>query len=75
MAIKQQKFQIALDNREIKPPKRDEAREKLRTIFISGFISLLLIIAIIITMPLTILTWSGLFVYSSIVSLVILSVM
>jgi len=71
MAIKQQKFQIALDNREIKPPKRDEAREKLRTIFISGFISLLLIIAIIITMPLTILTWSGLFVYSSIVSLVI----
>lgn len=65
------KYQIALDNRELKPPKRDEGKEKLRTIFISGFFSLLLIIAIIMTMPLTILTWSGLFVYSSIVSLVI----
>ncbi len=66
-----QKFQIALDNREVKPPQRNIAREKLRTVFISGLISILLIICIIIFMPLTVLTWSGLFVYSSIVSLVI----
>lgn len=71
MSQKNQKFQIALDNREIKPPQRDVGREKLRSIFISGFLSLVLLITIIITMPLTILTWSGLFVYSSIVSLVI----
>jgi cellulose synthase/poly-beta-1,6-N-acetylglucosamine synthase-like glycosyltransferase len=68
---KNQKYQIALDNREVKPPKRNLGTEKLRVIFISGFISLLLIITIILTVPLTVLTWSGLFVYSSIVSLVI----
>ncbi len=66
-----QRFQIALDNREIKPPQRNVSKENLRTIFISGLISILLIISIIIFMPLTVLTWSGLFVYSSIVSLVI----
>ncbi len=65
------KYRIVLDNRELKPPKRNEAKEKLRTIILSGLLSLLLIFTIIITMPLTILTWSGLFVYSSIVSLVI----
>lgn len=66
-----QRFQIALDNREVKPPKRNEAKEKLRTIIISGIFSMMLIICIVIFMPLTVLTWSGLFVYSSIVSLVI----
>jgi len=68
---KNQKYQIALDNREVKLPKRNLGAEKLRAIFISGFVSLLLIITIILTLPLTVLTWSGLFVYSSIVSLVI----
>jgi len=66
-----QKFQIALDNREIEPPKRNQGKEKLRTIFISGFFSVVSMILILITLPLTVLTWSGLFVYSSIVSLVI----
>lgn len=66
-----QKFQIALDNREIKPPSRNVAKEKLRTIILSGIFSIMLIICIVIFMPLTVLTWSGLFVYSSIVSLVI----
>jgi poly-beta-1,6-N-acetyl-D-glucosamine synthase len=66
-----QKFQIALDNREIEPPKRNQGKEKLRTIFISGFFSVVSMILIFITLPLTVLTWSGLFVYSSIVSLVI----
>ncbi len=71
MNEKNQKYQIALDNREIKPPKRNVGAEKLRVILISGLFSLILIITIILTLPLTVLTWSGLFVYSSIVSLVI----
>ena len=66
-----QKYQIALDNRELKPPKRNLGAEKLRVIFLSGIFSLFLIITIILTLPLTVLTWSGLFVYASIVSLVI----
>lgn len=66
-----QKYQIALDNREVKPPKRNVGSEKLRTILISGVFSVLLIITIFLTLPLTVLSWSGLFVYSSIVSLVI----
>lgn len=71
METKNNKYQIALDNREIKPPSRNLMREKKRTIMISGLLSALLFITILITMPLTILSWSGLFVYSSIVSLVI----
>lgn len=66
-----QKLQIALDNREIQPPKRNEKAEKLRMIIGSGLTSLILFITIIITLPLTVLSWSGLFVYSSIVALVI----
>ena len=66
-----QKYQIALDNRELKPPKRNLSTEKLRVIFLSGIFSIFLIITIILTLPLTVLTWSGLFVYASIVSLVI----
>ncbi|MEW6654522.1 MAG: glycosyltransferase family 2 protein, partial [Bacteroidota bacterium] len=69
--MSKQRYQIALDNRELKPPKRNIGGEKLKTIIVSGIMSLLLIITIIITLPLTVLSWSGLFVYSSIVSLVI----
>jgi cellulose synthase/poly-beta-1,6-N-acetylglucosamine synthase-like glycosyltransferase len=71
MDTKHNKYQIALDNREVKPPARNLMREKKRSIMISGLLSALLFITILITMPLTILSWSGLFVYSSIVSLVI----
>lgn len=66
-----ERLAIALDNREVKPPKRDVATEKKKTIFFSGLLSLILMITIIVTLPMTVLTWSGLFVYSSIVSLVI----
>lgn len=66
-----QKFKIALDNREVEPPKRNQSKEKLRTIVVSGLFSIVFIVLIFITLPLTVLTWSGLFVYSSIVSLVI----
>jgi len=65
------KYQIALDNREIKPPQRHEEHEKKRAIYISGFLSVLFLVIILVTLPLTVLSWSGLFVYSSIVSLVI----
>lgn len=65
------KYRIELDNREITPPKRDVRKEKLRTIIVSGISSLILILVILITLPLTVLSISGLFVYSTIVSLVI----
>ena len=71
MNSKNQKYQIALDNREVKPTKRNIGTEKMRVIIISGILSLLLILTIVLTLPLTVLSWSGLFVYSSIVSLVI----
>lgn len=71
MAQSNQKYQIALDNRELKPPSRNLAAEKIRTIIVSGIVSIILIATIILTIPMTVLTWSGLFVYSSIVSLVI----
>ncbi len=65
------RYQIALDNREIKAPQRNEEKEKKRFIFVSGFLSVLFLLIILITLPLTVLSWSGLVVYSSIVSLVI----
>ncbi|MDX9923589.1 MAG: glycosyltransferase [Ignavibacteriaceae bacterium] len=68
---KNTKYQIALDNRELKQPKKDKAHEMLRLILISGVLSVILILVIVFTLPLTILTLSGLFVYASIVSLVI----
>ena len=71
MAKKVQKYKIALDNRERKEPKRNEGKEKLRVIIISGVVSFVLLLVILITLPLTVLSWSGLFVYSSIVALVI----
>ncbi len=65
------RYQIALDNREIKAPQRNEEKEKKRFIFVSGTLSVIFLLIILITLPLTVLSWSGLFVYSSIVSLVI----
>ncbi|PIQ11357.1 MAG: glycosyl transferase [Ignavibacteriales bacterium CG18_big_fil_WC_8_21_14_2_50_31_20] len=64
-------YKIELDNREVIPPKRNEGKEKLRTIIISGLLSILLIFIILFTLPLTVLTFEGLMVYASIVSLVI----
>jgi len=66
-----QKYQIALDNREVTPPRRNEGKEKLRVIWLSGISSLILTIIILITLPLTVLSFNGLLVYASIVSLVI----
>lgn len=71
MDQKLQKYKIALDNRERKEPKRNEGKEKIQVIILTGTVSLLLIMIILLTLPLTVLTWSGLFVYSSIVALVI----
>ncbi|MEN8192439.1 MAG: glycosyltransferase family 2 protein, partial [Bacteroidota bacterium] len=65
------RYQIKLDNREIALPKREELREKRKVIIISGILSVLLIAIILYTLPLTILSWKGLIVYASIVSLVI----
>ena len=60
-------YKIELDNREVLPPKRDEEKEKLRMIFISGIISLIFIGIILYTLPLTVLSWEGLFVYAGII--------
>jgi len=65
------RYQIELDNREVLPPKREELKEKRKVILISGIISIILIAVIIYTLPLTILSFKGLVVYASIVSLVI----
>ncbi len=67
--MKIEKLKIILDNREIEVPKRDFKKEKLRTAVISGILSVILIIIIAVTLPMTILPLSGLFVYASIVSL------
>ncbi|MBU0561518.1 MAG: glycosyltransferase [Bacteroidetes bacterium] len=65
------RYKIELDNREITPPHRDEKSEKLRVIFVTGFISIVLLFVIYFTLPHTVLSWNGLMVYASIVSLVI----
>lgn len=65
------RYKIALDNREVKPPRRNEKAEKVRAIVLSGVFSVIMLIIIIITLPMTVLSVSGLMVYSSIVSLVI----
>lgn len=74
MKIKDQeinKRKIAIDNREVLPPQRDEKREKIRMIIVSGVLSIMLIVVILVTLPMTVLSISGLFVYASIVALVI----
>jgi len=65
------KYKIELDNREVLPQVRNEKKEKLRMILITGSLSLFLIAIILFTLPLTILSWEGLIVYASIVLLVI----
>lgn len=65
------KYKIEIDNREVLPPVRNEKKEKLRMIYITGMLSLFLIAIILFTLPMTILSWEGLIVYASIVLLVI----
>ncbi|MGE5411648.1 MAG: glycosyltransferase [Clostridiales bacterium] len=65
------KGKILLDNFQKNKIGEDKGPKLLRTILFAGFTSLLLIIAIIVTMPLTGLSSNSLFVFSSIVALVI----
>lgn len=65
------KYKVTFDNREFEPPQRDFLLEKKRAIIITGVISLILILIIAITLPQTVLSFSGLIVYASVVSLVI----
>ncbi len=69
--MKLERYKIILDNREIETQKRDFKKEKIRSAIISGILSLILIIVIAVTLPMTILPLSGLFVYASIVALVL----
>jgi biofilm PGA synthesis N-glycosyltransferase PgaC len=70
-----QRLLISLDNREIQSHKRNEKTEKLRAIIISGILSIVLLMIILITLPETGLSWKGLFVYSSIAAFVIFLVL
>ncbi len=69
--MKNERLKIILDNREIEAPERDFKKEKLRSAIVSGILSVILIIIIAVTLPMTILPLSGLFVYASIVALVL----
>lgn len=65
------RYQISLDNREIEPPERDEGMEKMRMMIWSGLVSVLMIIIIAITLPMTVLSIGGLIVYASLVALIL----
>ncbi|MGE5498987.1 MAG: glycosyltransferase [Syntrophothermus sp.] len=65
------KDRVLLENFEKPKPEENRGDKLIRTIIISGSVSFALIIAIIMTLPYTGLNYSSLFVFSSIVSLVI----
>jgi len=65
------KEKIKIDNREKEIPEKDVKNEKLRAIYISGGLSLLLILVIYFTLPYTVLSFSGLMVFASVIALVI----
>jgi len=65
------KKQILIDNTESVEEERDIAKEKLRTMYISGGISLFLIIVIVVTLPFTVLSIDGLMVYATILALML----
>ncbi len=62
---------IVLDNGEPTHSEEDKTKRYLRRIFINGIISLLLILIIAYTLPLTVLSLKSLFEYATIVALVI----
>ncbi len=65
------KRKVFLNNFESDAQKVDRGKKLLRTIILSGVLSVVFILAIIFTLPATGLTINSLFVFSSIVSLVI----
>ncbi len=62
---------LILENLEEEQPEVNKSKILLRRIFISGIISLFLILVIIYTLPMTVLSFKSLLEYSSIVALVI----
>ena len=62
---------ILLENKLEQPQQGDKGKKYLTRIFISGLISLLLLLTIIYTLPLTVLTVKSLLEYATIVALVI----
>jgi hypothetical protein len=65
------KRRVLLSNYEISSYDVNKPRKLMKTIILSGTISLILLLIIIFTLPLTGLTVNSLFVFSSIVSLII----
>lgn len=66
-----ERHQILLDNQEIEPPKRNEEREKIRMMIVTGLLTVFFLVVIIITLPYTVLSFSGLVVYASLVALML----
>jgi poly-beta-1,6-N-acetyl-D-glucosamine synthase len=73
MEIKQKikRSEIVIDNPEPETPKGNVEQKFIRRILWSGFVSLLLILIIIYTLPKTVLSFNSLIEYSTIVALVI----
>jgi poly-beta-1,6 N-acetyl-D-glucosamine synthase len=68
---KNQKKTIVIDNFEKKTPPKDRGKQLLKTIMYSGLMVVISLLTILFAMPYTVLTFSGLFVYTSVVALVI----
>ena len=62
---------ITISNREDEKKGENLEQKYLRRILVSGIVSLLLILVIVYTLPYTILSFSSLFEYSTIIALVI----
>lgn len=62
---------LILDNFEEKQPEEDKSKKLLRRIIYSGIISLILILIIIYTLPMTVLSFKSLIEYATIVAFVI----
>ncbi|MHB1687769.1 MAG: glycosyltransferase family 2 protein [Ignavibacteriaceae bacterium] len=65
------KIAITLDNREVTQKEENRERKLLRRIFITGIVSLILLLIIIFTLPFTVLSVKSLLEYATIVALVI----
>ncbi len=62
---------IDIDNREDLPEERNIEEEKVRTMIISGVISVVMLIVIFLTLPYTVLSFDGLVVYATVLALIL----
>lgn len=65
------KRDILVDNTEEESPERDVGQEKIRTMIISGVLSIVMLAVILITLPYTVLSFDGLVVYATVLALIL----